>query len=76
MKIKSDERLNEQLQEEVSTLRKCIAKSNKNYSGRFLATESETSPSMIVTDAESGKSIEVPLFAYGDVMKALKGLFE
>lgn len=76
MKIKSDERLNKQLQEEASTLRDIIINSNKIHSDRFLATKSTEMPEMIVTDTETSKTTKVPLFAYSNVMKALKELFE
>lgn len=76
MQIKTDERLNEQLQEEASTLRRFIIDNNKTYSTRFVTTESKDSPNMFVTDTETDKTIEVPLYAFGDVMKALRKLFE
>ena len=76
MKIKSDERLNEQLQKEASNLRDIIINNNKNHSNRFLAVPSKEMPAMIITDTMTDKKIEVPLYAYSDVMKALKELFE
>lgn len=76
MQIKTDERLNEQLQEEASTLRRLIIDNNKTYSTRFVTTESKDSPSMFITDTETDKTIEVPLYAFGDVMKVLRELFE
>jgi hypothetical protein len=76
MKIKSDERLNKELQKEVQDLRELIIKNNKNNSERFIAKKSTEMPRMIITDTETGKTTEVPLFAYSDVMKVLKELFE
>ena len=76
MKIKSDERLNSQLQKEVCELRGLIIKNNKYHSKRFVAVSSTKTPSRIITDTDTGKTTEVSLYAYSEVMKALKELFD
>ena len=76
MKIKSDERLNSQLQNEVSELRESIIKNVKNTSERFVAVSSTDAPEMIITDTTTWRTTTVPLYGYGNVMKALSELFE
>ena len=76
MRISSDKRLNEQLQEEVSTLRDIMISANKHHSSRFTARKSKDRPSMIITDTETNQETEVGLYAYREVMKALIELFE
>lgn len=75
--IKSDEKLNPQLKEEVTTLRGGIlSQAEKNeLPSRFSVKSADNSPSMIITDNDTGKQVKVPLFAYGDVRKVLNKLF-
>ena len=42
---------------------------------RFTVAPSLHSPSVIVTDSETGRSVQVPLFGYGVVRETLTGLF-
>jgi hypothetical protein len=75
--IKSDERLNSELQNEAGILRGMIVESaEKNDSSkRFTYIKNENNPSMIIVDNETGKKSEVSLYAYSDVRKVLNELF-
>jgi hypothetical protein len=72
-KIKSDERLNPQLKEEVQTLRGVI--NIGQGSNRFTTARSEDTPGVIITDLHTGRTTTSPLFAASNVMDALKELF-
>lgn len=76
MKITSDKRLNNQLQEDISELRESIIENVKTTSKRFVAVNPTDKPEMIITDTSTWKTTTVPLYAYGNVMKALTELFE
>src|SRR5690606_35012913 len=76
--ISTDSELNTQLKEEVSTLRGGIMdQADKNkLPARFTVEPHNDSPRMIITDTETSRSVEVPLFSYGEVRKVLNTLFE
>jgi hypothetical protein len=75
--ISSDRHLNPALAHEAGILRGgLLAQANANpLPPRFIAEPSKTSPSVFITDSTTGKQVEVPLFAYGDVRKVLATLF-
>ena len=76
MKLKQDERLNSELQKEVSELRDgMFSQIKKEESSRFVANPSNENPSTIITDTITGKTVEVPLFASREVLMALNVLF-
>ena len=74
VKIKSDNKLNNELKDEVQTLRGMI--NTGEPSERFGRTYHPDLPKMIVLDRETGKSVEVSLCDASGVMKALSELFE
>ena len=74
MKIKSDEKLNPVLRNQVQTLR-CMINKGVN-SERFIKTPCSDCPAVYVTDIETGRKTAVSLFALSEVMDALKDLFE
>lgn len=76
MKIKSDENLNVQLQEDAQELRATIVNNCKVHSSRFIATSSTEKPEMVITDTQTNKTTTVPLFAYSDTMRVLGELFD
>lgn len=76
MKISSDNRLNSQLQKDVSDLRDCIVNAVQSSSERFIAAQSADTPEMIITDTITWRRTTVPLYAYNEVMKTLTELFE
>lgn len=75
--ISSDKRLNPQLKEEVSSLRGNISEqAEKNeLPSRFVVEPHDDLPKMIIKDTITGKTSEVPIFAYGEVRKVLGDLF-
>jgi hypothetical protein len=75
--ISSDESLNRPLKEDVTTLRGGIVDQAEKVElpSRFAVEPHKDLPRMIITDTETDKSIEVPLFAYGEVRKVLSSLF-
>lgn len=76
MKLKQDERLNSELQKEVSELRDgMFSQIKKEESRRFVAKPSNENPSTIITDTITGKTVEVPLFASREVLMVLNALF-
>ena len=76
MRIKSDERLNRELQKEVSELRDgMFSQIKKEESKRFVTKPSKENPCTIITDTVTGKIVEVPLFASREVLVALNTLF-
>lgn len=76
MQIKSDERLNSELKQQVRKVRSSIAKNTKAESFRFTAKPSADFAGMIITDTTTGKTAAVSLYAYSNVMAVLKELFE
>ena len=77
MKIKSDEMLNDVLQEQVSTLRGGIlSQTLKEESKRFTVTPSTEQPTVFITDTTTGKQAEVALFASRGVLETLNTLFK
>jgi hypothetical protein len=77
MKIKSDENLNEVLQEQLADLRDDIlSQTLKEESKRFLVTPSTEKPTVFITDTVTGKQAEVALFASRVVLETLNTLFK
>ena len=78
MKIISDRRMNPVLQKEVQELRGSILEQveQNELSSRFKCEKLQTEPSMLITDTETDRQTIVPLFAYGEVRRILKDLFE
>lgn len=77
MKISSDNRLNSVLKKELSTMRgvMVIQAETLPLPRRFKVEPSKHNPTIFITDTTSKKTVEVPLFAYGEVRKALASLF-
>lgn len=76
--ISTDSNLSKSLKEEVTSLRGgIVGQANKNkIPSRFEVEMHKDLPRAIITDAETHKSIEVPLYAYGEVRKVLNCFFE
>lgn len=75
--IDSDRSINPTLMHQMGSLRGAIvvqAEKNK-LPQRFVSIPVESSPSFIIKDTLTGKTVEVPLFAYGEVLKVLGELF-
>lgn len=77
METSQDKHLNPQLKEAVQGLRGgIVAQANKNpIPERFMCEPHPDHPRVIITDTETGKTTDVPLFAYGEVRKVLTELF-
>lgn len=77
MKIKRNNQTNPELAKQAQEVRTAIVSAAEKNSlpSRFKVKPSKTSPSMIITDSKTGKKTKVPLFAYGEVRKALTQLF-
>lgn len=76
MKIKSDEMLNEVLQEQVADLRSSmLSQTLKEESKRFTVTPSTEKPTVFIKDTVTGKQAEVALFASRAVLETLNTLF-
>lgn len=77
MKISNDERLNPVLKDQVQGLRGAMVdQAEKNQlPERFTVKQHKDLPRMIIEDQETGRSTEVPLFAYGEVRRTLSELF-
>lgn len=63
-RIKSDEKLNPALKEQVQEL-----------PSRFEVIDCEGSPEMTIVDTYTGRKTTVPIFAYKEVRKAIQQLF-
>ena len=76
--IETDERLNEVLKQEVQEVRgSIVSQAEKNeLPSRFNVIPCEGSPSMVIHDTHTGRKVTVPIFAYGEVRKAIKALFD
>lgn len=76
--ISSDEKSNPVLKEEITSLRGgMLAQAEKiELPSRFEVESHKERPRMIIKDKETGKVTEVPIFAYGEVRKALHDLFK
>ncbi|QST02469.1 hypothetical protein IMZ31_23760 (plasmid) [Pontibacillus sp. ALD_SL1] len=75
--ISSDKKANSALQEELGELRGGIVDQANRQAmpARFKVKAHKDAPRMILTDTETDRTVEVPLFAYREVRKALHGLF-
>ncbi len=69
--------MNEALRQEVQQTRRSILGAAEQHPlpERFCAEPHSDSPSMVITDRETGRETTVALFAYGDVRRALNELF-
>jgi hypothetical protein len=76
--LSSDATMNSALKEEVTSLRGSMVQQAEKTKlpSRFSTKPHPDTPSMFIYDKETGKETLVPLFAYGEVLKALKDLFE
>jgi hypothetical protein len=77
MYIKSDDDCNPQLKEELGGLRGAmVGAANKiPMPERFVAVPAEDSPSMIITDTETGRTLTVGLCDYHGARHALNAFF-
>jgi hypothetical protein len=78
MKIDIDtERLNSTLRKQVKGLRSSmreVAEQN-TIPDRFAVAPVANGPYMLITDTLTSKQVQVPIFAYSEVRKALNELF-
>lgn len=76
--ISTDDNLNGKLKEQVSTMRGDIVEQAHKHDlpSRFQVETHKDLPKMIITDKETDKCVEVPLFAYGEVREVLNSLFK
>lgn len=74
VKIKSDKGLNDQLKEQVQTLRGVI--NTGEPSSRFARKYCDDIPAVEIMDRETGKKTIVSLYAVASTMQALAELFE
>jgi hypothetical protein len=76
MRIKSDSKLNRELQKEVISVRGgMLSQVKKEQSERFVIKPSNSTPATIIMDKATGRCVEVPLFASREVLVALNTLF-
>lgn len=76
--ILTDNNLNGELKKQVSTLRGGIVEqaNKQDLPSRFQVEAHKDLPKMIVTDKETDRCVEVPLFSYGEVRRVLNSLFK
>jgi hypothetical protein len=75
--ITTDKKMNTRLAGQVAGLRGgMVAQAEKRkMPARFDAVPHPDHPSMIISDIKTGRSVIVPLFAYGEVRAVLSALF-